>query len=157
MNPELETFNHYLQQKIEAIPAALDSLSEDQLNAAPGIPGANSPFVIATHTFGNIRAWVIGIACGAPLSRDRPAEFRSRGTHSDLVIAAGNLSSDVRQALEGLDASTLDDRFVPAQELFGEGQTHEVSRRAALIHPLEHASIHLGHIQMTVDLLRSEK
>ena len=30
---------------------------------------------------------------------------------------------------------------------------HEISRREALIHPLEHASIHLGHIHMTVDLL----
>jgi hypothetical protein len=157
MNSEIADFSHYLHEKINAILAALKPLSEEELNSAPEIPGANPPFVIATHTYGNIRAWVIGIACGRPLSRDRPAEFRSSGTYDDLAAAARRLSADIDTALEQLDPGTLDDRFTPSQELFGEGPTHEVSRRGALIHPLEHAAIHLGHIQMTVDLLRVGK
>ena len=45
----------------------------------------------------------------------------------------------------------LDRRFTPSQELWGEGQPQEVTARRALADVLEHASIHLGHVQMTRD------
>ncbi len=155
MTPEIDTARMLLRSKISEILAALEDLGQNELNHAPDLPGANSPFVIATHVFGNMRAWVLGIACGQGLRRDRPAEFRSRGKFDDLALAAQTLTTDISRALEGLDPATLDDRIVPSQELFGEGQVREVSRREALLHPLEHAGIHLGHIHMTVTLLRS--
>lgn len=154
MTPEIETYNRYIQEKIRQLPAAVAGLSEEDLNRAPDLPGANTPYVIVTHTLGNIRAWVLGIVCGQDRRRDRPAEFVSRGTHEELQAAASALSSEVVDALEALEPATLDDRFVPAQELWGEGQPREIARRDGFAHVLEHAGIHLGHIQMTLELLR---
>lgn len=153
MNPEIETYSKYIRKQIVDIYAALDGLSEQQLNQRPDVPGANSGYVIATHVLGNVRAWTLGIACGQPLSRDRPAEFASSGTYEALGKAASALSGDISEALAELDPSTLDDRFVPRQELWGEGEPNEISRREALAHVLEHASMHLGQIHVTRDLV----
>jgi uncharacterized damage-inducible protein DinB len=155
MTPEIEMYSQFLRQRIADLHAALKGLGDEDLNRAPDFPGANSPYVIMTHTLGNIRAWVLGIACGADLRRDRPAEFASRGTYEELGVAACKLSGEVEAGLQALDPATLDDRFTPTQELFGEGELREVSRREALLHPIEHASIHLGHIHVTVDLLKA--
>ncbi len=97
---------------------------------------------------------MLGIVCEQPLRRDRPGEFASSGTYEELGKAACALSGEIDAALAALDTSTLDDRFVPVQELWGEGAPHEMSRREALAHVLEHASMHLGQIQVTTDLVR---
>jgi uncharacterized damage-inducible protein DinB len=157
MNPEIDTYSHYIREKIAQIHAALRDLSEAELNCAPDLPGANSAYVIATHTFGNMRAWVLGVICGRDLRRDRPAEFDSRGTYEALGKAACELSGEIETALQELDPATLSDRFVPAQELWGEGEPAELERRGCLAHVLEHAGIHLGHIQMTVELLKAQR
>jgi uncharacterized damage-inducible protein DinB len=154
MTPEIDTYNRYIQEKVTQLHEAVAGLSDDDLNRAPDLPGANTPYVIVTHTLGNIRAWVLGIICGQDLRRDRPAEFASRGTYAGLREAASALAREVRAALEVLDPATLDDRFVPAQELWGEGQPREIARRDGFAHVLEHAGIHLGHIQMTLELLK---
>jgi hypothetical protein len=158
MNREIDCYSRYIGEKIAQIHAALRDLSEDELNRAPpGIPGANTPYVIATHTFGNMRAWILGIVCGGDLPRDRPAEFRSQGSYEELGVAACKLSGEIEAALEKLDPNTLGDRFVPAQELWGEGAPVEIERRAGFLHVLEHAGIHLGHLQMTVDILKAQR
>ena len=156
MNPEIETYSCYIRKQIADVHASLKGLSAEQLNQRPDLPGANSGYVIATHVFGSVRAWILGIACGQPLSRDRPAEFGSSGTYDALGKAASALSDEISEALAALDQSTLDDRFVPAQELWGEGEPYEMSRREALAHVLEHASMHLGHIHVTRDLVRKD-
>ena len=157
MDPEIATYSKYIREKVSQINAALRDLTEDELNRAPDVPGANSGFVVATHTFGNVRAWVLGIVCGQDLRRNRPAEFASRGTYAELGVAARQLTGEIDEALQKLDPATLGDRFVPAQELWGEGTPTEFERREALAHVLEHAGIHLGHIHMTVELLKAQR
>ncbi len=157
MTPELESLSSALLTKLDEIVGALDGLSEDELNQAPDVAGANSCFVIATHAFGNMRASVLGIACGLDIHRTRSDEFRSRGTFADLRASAGNIQSEIQAALAALDSGLLNERFVPSQELWGDGIPHEESRREAIIHPIEHAGIHLGQIMLTVDLLRQSR
>jgi hypothetical protein len=158
MDAEIDCYRRYIVEKIEQLHDKVGELSEDELNTpAPGVPGANSSFVIVTHTFGNMRAWILGIVCGQPLRRDRPGEFASRGTYDQLGDAARELVGDIDGALLKLDTKTLADRFMPAQELWGEGTPREIQRRAGFLHVLEHAGIHLGHIHMTVDLLKAAR
>jgi uncharacterized damage-inducible protein DinB len=157
MNPEVDTYSRYIREKIAQIHFALSALREDELNRAPDLPGGNSAYVIATHTFGNMRAWVLGIICGRDLRRDRPAEFASRGTYQELGKMACELAGEIEAALQELDPATLGDRFVPVRELWGEGDPVELERRGCLAHVLEHAGIHLGHIQMTVELLKAQR
>ena len=149
MNAELDTYNHYLLDRIAAIPAALEGLSTEELNRDPGFTNANSLFAIATHVFGSTRSWVLGIVCGRDLERDRPSEFVAHGTFNDLAEAARRLSRDIEQALSSLDPALLDDRYTPPKKLWGESEPYELMRRDGLAHMLEHAGLHLGHIHIT--------
>lgn len=155
MDVELAAWRDALSLKVEQLLATVAGLDEEELNRRPGLEGANSPFVIVTHVLGNMRAWVLGIACEEPLRRDRASEFRARGTGPEMEQAARELLAAMVLAIERLEANSLDDRIQPSQELFGEGQARELTRREALLHPLEHAAIHLGQLQLTVDLLRA--
>ena len=156
MHPEIETYSRYIVKQIASIEAALAGLSEAQLNRRPAIDGANSVYVVATHVLGNARAWVLGIACGQPVRRDRPGEFASFGTYADFARAAREISARIESSLASLDPARLDQRLVPPQELWGAGEPQEISIRDALADVLEHASIHLGHIQLTRDLALRE-
>ena len=55
-------------------------------------------------------------------------------------------------ALAALSPSDLDRRLVPLPMYWGEGEPYEISIREALLHVVEHASLHLGQLQLTRDL-----
>ncbi len=156
MDAEIEAYSRQIRSLLERIWACLEGLSEPQLNRRPTIEGANSAYVIAAHTLGNARTWVLGIACGQPIGRDRPAEFRASGSYAELATATRELSAEIAAALAALAPSALDRRFVPSQELWGEGEPYEISVRQALIDVVEHASIHLGQLHITRDLALRE-
>jgi uncharacterized damage-inducible protein DinB len=152
MTSETAAYISQLRSLLDRLCETVQGLDEAQLNRRPPIDGANSVYVIATHTLGNARAWVLGIACGQPMERDRPAEFRASGRDALAQLAeAPRLSDEIAAALSALSPSDLEQRLVPPRSLWGEGDPHEVSRREAVLHVIEHASIHLGHLQMTRD------
>jgi uncharacterized damage-inducible protein DinB len=157
MDAEIESLSRQIRSILERVCTCLDGLDETRLNWRPPIEGANSMYVIATHTLGNARAFVLGIACGQPLERDRPAEFRASGRDAaDLTAQAGRLLDDIETALAGLSPSELNRRLLPPQSLWGEGEPQEISVREAILHVVEHASIHLGQLQITRDLALRE-
>jgi hypothetical protein len=129
-------------------------VSAAQLNVRPAAAGnANSAWVLAVHALGNARAWVLGIACGKEMGRDRPAEFASSGDDvAELRAAVAAFSREMHAALPALSRADLDCRLVPPAELWGEGEPKEITVREALLHVVEHASLHLGHIEITRDL-----
>jgi hypothetical protein len=152
MTSEIAVCTGQLRSLLDRLCGTVQGLSEAQLNWRPPIDGANSAYVVMTHTLANARAWVLGIACGRPIERDRPAEFRASGRDASALLAeAQRLSNEIAAALSALSPSDLEQRVVPAQSLWGEGEPHEISRRGAILHVIEHASIHLGHLQMTRD------
>ncbi len=156
MDAEIETYSRWIRSLLKRVLACLEGLSEEQLNRRPPADGANSAYVIAAHTLGNARAWVLGIACGQRIGRDRPGEFRSAGRYAELAAATRGLSGEIEAGLAALPPSSLEPRVVPSQELWGEGEVREVSVRQALMGVVEHASIHLGQLQVTRDLALRE-
>jgi uncharacterized damage-inducible protein DinB len=153
MDAEIGTYSRELQSLLARLCGCLDGLNEAQLNRRPPVAGANSAYVIASHAFGNVRAWVLGIACGQPVERDRPAEFRASGRDATKLVAdAQRLSGEIEAALSALSPSDLGRRLVPSQTLWGEGEPYAISVREALMHVVEHASLHLGQLQLTRDL-----
>jgi uncharacterized damage-inducible protein DinB len=149
---EIAAYTSQLKSLLDRLCETVQGLDEAQLNRRPPIDGANSAYVVMTHTLGNARAWVLGIACGRLIERDRPAEFRASGRDGSALLAeAQRLSDEIAAAMAALSPSDLEQRVVPAASLWGEGEPHEISRREAVLHVIEHASIHLGHLQMTRD------
>jgi hypothetical protein len=131
---------------------AVEGLDAQQLNFTPAFAGANSIWVLTTHALGNAQAWVLGIACGREMTRDRPAEFASSGADAAQLIASiERTGNEVDAALRDVEPSRLDVRFVPPQDLWGEGPPRETSGRDAIVQVIEHLSHHLGHI----DIVRS--
>jgi uncharacterized damage-inducible protein DinB len=147
--PYLTEINHLLEQLCEAI----EGLTEEQLNFKPPFAGANSAFAIATHTLGNAEAWVLGIACGKPIDRDRAAEFRSSGSSAGPIIEhARKLSRQFEDALAVLPDSSFDVPREASQTQWGASEAHPVTPREALLHVVQHAANHLGHVEVTRDL-----
>jgi len=152
MTGEISSYTSQLKSLLERVGGIVEGLDEAQLNRRPPIDGANSVYVIATHTLGNARAWGLGVACGQRMERDRAAEFRASGRDASALVAeAQRLSSEIEAALAALPPADLEQRLVPAASLWGEGDPREISRREAILHVIEHASLHLGHLQMTRD------
>ncbi len=156
MDAEIEAYSRQIRSLLDRLCACLEGLNESQLNWRPPLDGANSAYAIAAHTLGCARAWVLGIACGQAIGRDRPAEFRAAGSFAELDTATRELSAETEAALAALTTSALERRFTPSQELWGENEAYEISVREALIEVIEHASIHLGQLQVTCDLALRE-
>jgi hypothetical protein len=142
-----------INRLIDRLCSAIVGLSEGQLNWKPPLPDGNSIFVIATHTLGNVEAWVLGIACEQPIDRDRAAEFRSSGSSAEPIVKhAKDLSRRMQEALAALPEGALDTVRHASQSHWGAGVTRDVTVREALLHVIEHAANHLGHIEVTRDL-----
>ncbi len=153
VNAEIAAYDSYIRARLETAIACVDGLNDAQLNWRPSIEGANSADVLAAHTLGAARAWVLGIVCGQPGGRDRPAEFAAgREGAIQLRRDLEALTREIASAFAALDPARLEQRFVPAQELWGENQTREISVREAMLRAIGHASIHVGHLEMTRDL-----
>jgi hypothetical protein len=141
VDAEIEAYSQQIRSLLARVCACLEGLRESQLNWSPRLDGANSAYVIAAHTLGCARAWVLGIACGQPIGRDR---------------ATRELSAEMEAALAALPPAALERRLTPSQELWGEAEAYEISIREALIEVVEHASIHLGQLHVTCDLALRE-
>jgi hypothetical protein len=153
---EITTYRGSIAQRMLLLRHAVDGLDAEQLNSKPQFAGANSIWVLATHALGNARAWILGIACGRDMSRDRPSEFASSGKDAAQLIAAiERTQQDVDAALRELDPSRLGVRFVPPQDLWGEGAPRETSVRDAIVQVIEHMSHHLGHIDIVRSMAQS--
>lgn len=154
MNNELKLYLDELHRLFDRLERTVDGLDERALNWRPKVAEPNSIFVLATHILGNAEGWILGIAAGQHIPRDRDAEFVSSGSSAaPLLERARELSGRIDQALTALPDSALDEQRDPTQALWGVGTTQPVSVREAIMHVLHHFTLHLGHIDMTKDLI----
>lgn len=153
MDPEIATYAESIERRLHQIADAIDGMTASQLNSRATASGTNSAWVLAQHTLGNARAWVLGIICGQERDRDRPGEFASVGENAAAFASdVAAFTSEMAAALAAVSRHDLHRRLVPAQHLWGEGTPREMSIRDCFIHVVEHASLHLGHLELTRQL-----
>ncbi len=63
----------------------LEGLSDELLNRPLALPETNTLFALATHIAGSTEFWVLEMAGGRRVDRNRQAEFRSAGRREDLM------------------------------------------------------------------------
>lgn len=99
------------------------------------------------HLTGNIRQWILTGVGGAPLRRNRDAEFSARGGVGPDVL--------VRDLREVLDAACKVVEELHAERLTWvvSIQGHEVSMLEAIYHVVEHFSEHTGQIILLTKVL----
>ena len=134
---------HELHLELEK---ALDALPEEALDWVP-VLGMNSASVLITHLTGAERFLIGDVVMGEPSNRDRDAEFKAHGlSRQDLQGRLALTDAYIRVAFENLSLADLEtERLNPRHGKM-------VSTAWAILHALEHAGIHLGHIEMTVQL-----
>jgi uncharacterized damage-inducible protein DinB len=105
-------------------------------------PASNSIGNLVLHLEGSTRMWIVGVAAGRPVARDRAAEFAARGPipKGELLARLRAALSEVDQALASLDTNTLLERRASTRE--------EVTVLRAILHAVEHFAMHTGQIIM---------
>ena len=141
-------------QRLAALHGQIERAIADLPQAAlDWVPGSemNSLAVLVIHTTGVERYYFGELAGGRPAHRDRPAEFATHGQdEAALKAALAEALADVTEIMASLSDEDLSVRRVwPAT---GE----EVSGAMALVLGLTHVAEHVGHMQITRDLILNE-
>ncbi|HEV7129152.1 MAG TPA: DinB family protein [Ktedonobacterales bacterium] len=134
--------------------AELEGMPEALLNQPLDLPETNTLYALATHLVGAGEYWALVLVGKRDIARDRPAEFRASGTLSDLVARYERWIAELHPALDPVPDVALDEiAAVPAAYQW-QGDV-ALTLRDCLLHAVEHSALHLGHIQLTAQLLRN--
>ena len=129
---------------------ALEGLPPTALDWTPG-QEMNSISVLLFHLTGSERYWIGDIAAQESSNRDRDAEFRVHDV--DMDVLKKRLADNLEYAINVLDKMDIQDLETTGVTTSG----NEVTVGWALLHALEHATLHLGQIQLTRQLWEQSK
>lgn len=136
----LEDLQRRLHHEVEDLPV-------EAMDWSPGVK-MNSVAVLLAHIGGLLREG-IDIALANPIIRVRAREFQTRGlSGAELLHRLDTVIDYARSALPRLGLADL------AQARRDEDDDIEITSGWALLHALEHAYLHLGHVQITCQLWR---
>ena len=146
---EIDLYWHKIRSTVDELVACLEGFDSDSLNWRP-LDDANSLYVLANHTMGNVRYNFLNVLCGLPVTRDRDAEFMVRGSSAVEIEARWNeLKGQISDAIKGLPPTELDrERDHPHRG--------SITGRELLIVVARHAAEHYGQAQLTRDLLKAQ-
>jgi uncharacterized damage-inducible protein DinB len=144
MPGEASHFAFFFERTILDIIAQISDISDADLNRSLELPEGNTLFIITTHLLGSADYWVMGMAGGQSIQRDRRAEFQASGTRAELVERCHRWLTTMQDVLDTLPDEQLD-QLAPGEE--------PLTVRDGLLHALQHCSLHLGQIQLTRQLL----
>lgn len=144
---EIGVYWRFIVDSVENMMECLSGLREDELNWRP-LDTANSLYVLSTHTMGNIEQNVYGGICDQPFHRDRQAEFEAKWESTrDIKNHWEKLRDQISTCLEEAPATRLDrKKNYPGLGL--------MTGRETLIIVARHAAEHLGHAELTLDILK---
>jgi len=147
----MKPFFHDLLNRFDAlhgeIKQSIHGLSMEALDWVPA-GETNSINVLVTHLAAAEKFWAVDIALGKDSDRERPKEFLVSGLQeAELIQILDSTLEELKIAFEKLTVSDL--------EQMRHSKPHQMDMSAgwAILHALEHTAIHVGHIQITVQLL----
>ena len=141
----------YVERAVDQMADIVGGLGDDLANRRPALPGANSPYAILRHCLGVMEFWGGQVVAGRAVERDRDAEFVATGSVAALVVATQQAKDTFR-----VDAAEADPGAPPRGPHPGKGpgELELLSRGSALLHVLEEVTQHLGHMELTRDMLQ---
>ena len=130
---------HLTEDYVPKIEKCLERLTDEQIWWRPN-EQSNSIGNLLLHLSGNARQWIVCGVGGATDARDRDAEFaqRDRIARTDLRSLLQRTLADVDATLAQFDANQLVERRTI--------QGSDVSVLEAILHVVEHFSMHVGQI-----------
>ena len=147
-DPTLEAARSIVDQSLDAMRAAIDGASAEALNRRPAGDDSNPIAVLAVHALSSTRWW-LSTALGQPVpERDRPSEFLTTVASADELLGLFDpIAADCRALL------STDVAFDPGAIRDDPRDGNRVTAAWALIHAVEHLREHVGHVELTRQLL----
>ncbi len=151
MANEASQFAQVLERIARDVMKQLDGLPDDVLNRPVPLPDANTLYALATHLAGATEFWVVQMASGRDAGRNRLAEFHATGAGAALIARYEHLIAAVHDALDTLPDTAMNGipPQPPAEYRSTGGLGETLTLRDCLLHAVEHAALHQGHIQIT--------
>jgi uncharacterized damage-inducible protein DinB len=148
MPSELESYLERIEDLRGQVRALVSDLPGEALNWRPlpaEVGEVNSPAVLAAHVAGSEHFWIAEVIGQGPATRNRDAEFLTMAVDAgELVGLLDEVGAETRHVLAALTADDLDGvRTV---------RGHDVPVRWCILHVVDHTALHLGHMQLTVQL-----
>ena len=147
----VDDFLLFCRRTVDGTRAAVDRLGDDLVNERPDLPGANTPYQLVTHALAAAEWWCSHVVLGRPSERVRDDEFDAAGTVADLHATAERFLGLLHDLAPELAAATATAHQPVTQTPLGQ----EWTVGAALIHAYEELAQHLGHLEVTVDVLQA--
>ena len=140
---------HLSQDFLPKIERCLELLKDEQIWWRAN-PQSNSIGNLILHLSGNVRQWIVSGLGSAADSRDRDAEFAQRD-----VISRDELIAKLKQTVDDADATLAKfdvDKLLNRQNIQG----CDVSALEAILHVVEHFSMHAGQVILLTKILTAE-
>ena len=133
--------------------AQFRDISDVDLNRPLELPESNTAFVLATHLIGSAEYWVLELAGGRDVHRDRLSEFRATGTGLELAARYERWLAAMQELLQMLPDERLDQPVRVPARYHPRLDKEPMTIRDALLHAIEHCALHQGHLELTRQLL----
>jgi len=125
---------------------SIEGLEDPELNWRPS-PNSNSIGNLIKHIAGSASFWILYVAGGLELNRDRPAEFELKEFRMvDLRVELNTVKAQSDRVLTGLtdeilaQSKTFDMPWAPSEGV------HQATVHWCIMHAIEHTSGHTGQI-----------
>jgi len=145
----IDEYLTFCDRSLDGYAACVRELGDAHVNnSLPFVEGSNSAFALVAHIVGVMGRWGRTVNRGIVVPRDRDAEFTSTGTVEEALelLALG-------RARLHEDAHAADLGAAPVNPPTGRDRTAYATQGAVLIHVYEELAQHLGHLEVTRDVL----
>ena len=141
----------YIEHAYRQMQGVVDRLGDGRMTVKPHGESTNTASALVAHSLGVLEFWLGHVALDRPTQRDRDSEFVAELTvaeaHERIEAGLTQAAADLR----AMAAADHDERNSPwAHDL--PGGTGDAS---LVLHVLEEAYQHLGHLELTADALLS--
>jgi hypothetical protein len=145
----IDSYLAYCDHALDSYAACVRELGEAHLNErVAGVEGSNSGFALVSHVVGVMGHWARDVNRGIEVLRDRDAEFTATGTVDEALAMLGSARARLHE-----DAGAADPAAMPANPPAHWDRTAHATQGDVLVHVYEELAQHLGHLEVTRDVL----
>lgn len=127
----------------------ISGLTQEELDWSPG-EDMNSLAILAAHIAGAERYWISDIVMGEASGRVREDEFATEGSDENALF--NHLDAALESTRDAFGTLTLDQLTETRKTPRGD---REYTVAWSVAHVLDHTALHLGHMQITRQLVKS--
>lgn len=138
--------------KFDALVELVAGMDDAAANTVPPLPGGNSVVQLLTHCCGMMRKWSSTVNLGVQVCRDRDGEFTAVSPVGEVL----ELAAATRAAFIA-DVAETDPERAPANVFTNQDAFWTATCYSVLLHIFEELCQHLGHAEITRDLVLAQE